>query len=188
METVGIGEGILNRETHVGHSQLSLNRTVGKLHSTVDYRLRMNQHLDLVGIDTEKPFSLDDLESLVHHRRRVDGDLRSHVPCGMAQGIILSHLLQLLASEQAERASTCREQNLLYLIVALTHNALENGGMLTIHRQYRSMVFLCQLAYQCTSHNKRFLVGETDGLASLYGMYRRRETGKAHHSGENHID
>ena len=54
--------------------------------------LRMYQHLNLLGIDTKEPLGLYDLETFVHHRSRVDGNLGSHVPCGMTQGVGLGHM------------------------------------------------------------------------------------------------
>ena len=49
------------------------------------------------------------------------------------------------------------------------------------------MILCRQLAYQLASHHKRLLVGKTDGLACLDGMYRGRQSRKAHHCREHHV-
>ena len=104
-QALGEREGILDGQSHVGHTQLRLDGSVVELHGRVDNALRMNQHLYLRGLDTEEPLGLDDLEALVHHRRGIDGDLRTHVPGGMAQGIGLGDLGNLLHREVAERTA-----------------------------------------------------------------------------------
>ena len=98
----GVGESILYGQTHVGHTELSLDRSVGKLHHTVDDTLRMHHHLNLFGLDTEEPLGLHHLEPFVHHRGRVNSNLSSHAPVGVLQGLFLSDVCQLLAAECAE--------------------------------------------------------------------------------------
>ena len=61
-------EGILDGQTHIGHSQLGFHRSVLELYGRMYNRLWVNEHLDLLGIHTEEPFGFDDLEALVHHR------------------------------------------------------------------------------------------------------------------------
>ena len=68
-------------------------------------RLWVNKHLDLLGIHTEEPFGLDDLEALVHHRSRVDGNLGTHVPCRVAQGISLGYMGNFFHRFQTERTA-----------------------------------------------------------------------------------
>ena len=59
-----------------------------ELDHRVDDRLRVNDDVDFVGADAEQPVRLDHLESLVHQRRRVDGDLAAHPPRRMLQRIV----------------------------------------------------------------------------------------------------
>ena len=96
MQTLWEREGILDGQTHIGHTQLSLYTSILELYGTVYDRLRMNQHLNLIGFYPEEPFGFNDLEALVHHRSRVDGDLGTHIPCGVPQGISLRHVSDFL--------------------------------------------------------------------------------------------
>ena len=63
----------------------------------------------------------------------------------MAQSIGLGNRLQLFHVKVTEWTTAGCEQNLLNRIVVLTHQTLENGGVLTVHRQDRRMVLLSQL-------------------------------------------
>ena len=96
MQTLWEREGILYRQTHIGYAELCFDRTILELYGTVYNRLRVNQNLNLLGIDAKEPLGLNDLEALVHHRSRVDGDLGTHIPCGVPQGISLRHVSDLL--------------------------------------------------------------------------------------------
>ena len=51
----------------------------------MDDRLRVNDHIDLIGRHAEQPVCLDHLQAFVHQGRRVDRDLASHPPRRMLQ-------------------------------------------------------------------------------------------------------
>ena len=87
-DAVGIGERVPDRQAHVGQRELGDGGAVGELHHRVDDRLRVHDHLDAVVADAEQLVGLDHLEALVHQRRRVDGDLRTHAPRRMGQGVV----------------------------------------------------------------------------------------------------
>ena len=74
----GIGQGVLDRESHVGGAQLGLEGAVAEADGGVDDALRMDDDLDRVVLDIVQPVCLDDLQALVRERRGVDGDLRAH--------------------------------------------------------------------------------------------------------------
>ena len=133
--------------------------------------LRMHQHLYLVGGHVKEPFGLNHLEAFVHHRSRVDGNLCTHLPGGMLQGIGSRYGAHLVERKLAEGATRCGEQYLLNFVIALAHNALEDGRVLAINGQDGHMVFGRQLAYQFASHHQRLLVGQTNFLACLDGVY-----------------
>ena len=126
-QTLGEREGILYRQPHVGHAELGLDAAVLELHGAVDNRLRMDQHLNLLGIDTEEPLGLYDLEALVHHRSGVDGDLGTHVPGGVPQSVGFRHVGNLLHRLQTERTATGCQQNLFYWILIFANQTLEDG-------------------------------------------------------------
>src|ERR1700733_5915732 len=71
----------------------------------------MDHHVDLVGPHAEKPPRLDDLEPLVHHRRRVDRDPAAHLPVRMREGLLrgnVGHAGQWRAEERPDAGSTSR--------------------------------------------------------------------------------
>ena len=66
-QALGEREGILDRQTHVGNTQLSLDSTIVELYGTMYDTLRMYQYLYLTGLNTKEPFGLNDLKAFVHH-------------------------------------------------------------------------------------------------------------------------
>ena len=142
MQTLREREGILDRQTHIRHAQLSLHGSIDKLNSTMNNTLRMNQHFYLISRNAEEPFRLCHLETLVHERSRIDGNLGSHIPCRMLEGIGCSNLLQLLVGKIAERSARTGKKKFLYLVVTLAHQTLEDGTVLAIYRKNWHMIFL----------------------------------------------
>ena len=70
----------------------------------MDDALGMYEYLDLRGIHIEEPFGLDHFQAFVDQGGRVDGDLGTHSPGGMAQGVLRRHILEVrrfFASEGA---------------------------------------------------------------------------------------
>jgi hypothetical protein len=57
-------------------------RSVAEGDEGVDDRLRVHDHVDALVRRPEQVVGLDDLEALVHQRRRVDGDLGAHAHVG----------------------------------------------------------------------------------------------------------
>ena len=141
-----------------------------ELYGTVDDTLRMYQHLYLTGVNAKEPFGLDDLKTFVHHCRGVDGNLGTHIPCGMAQRIGLGDGSQLFHGEVTERTTTGGEQYLLDGVVVFAYQTLEDGGVLAIDRQNGGVVLLSQLQNQLASHHQRLLVSQGDGLMCLDGV------------------
>ena len=69
----------------------------------MDQALRVDDHLDVVPVHVEQPPRLNDFESLVHQRGRVDRDLRAHVPGRMLQRLGGRHLIEHLDVVVAKR-------------------------------------------------------------------------------------
>ena len=85
---IGIGQRVLDRESHVGGAQLCLQRAVHELDGGVDDRLRMDHDVDRSYGNIVEPAGLDDLQALVGERRRVDGDLGAHRPGRVAERLL----------------------------------------------------------------------------------------------------
>lgn len=96
----------------------------------------------------------------------------------MLEGIGCSNLLQLLVGIITERTARTGQENLLYLIVALAHQTLEDGAVFTVYRKDRHMIFLGKITNQLTCHHEGFLVGKTNFLTSLDGMDSRLQARK----------
>ena len=104
-QTLRERERILDGQSHIRYAQLCFHAAVAELYGTVDNALRMDEHLYLISRNAKQPFRLNHLKAFVHQRRRVDGNLRTHIPCGMTQGIGSGDGLDLLIIEQTERAA-----------------------------------------------------------------------------------
>ena len=65
----------------------------------------MYQHIDPFAGQAEQMMRLDQFESLVHHRRRIDADLGAHRPVGMGDRLSGRHRCHSIASLVAERAA-----------------------------------------------------------------------------------
>ncbi len=71
----------------------------------------MDKDVDLIGADAEKPASLDDLKTLVHHGGGIDGDAVAHTPVGMSEGLGRSDGLEGLEGRFAEGAAGSGEDD-----------------------------------------------------------------------------
>ena len=113
----------------------------------------MHHHLDLLQRHVKEPSGFDDFQPLVHHGRRIDGDLASHGPVGMVQRLLQRHLFQLLQAVSPERSAGRRQQDPADLIMLIALQALENSTVLTVHRQHGNTVFLHSIHYQLSAGN-----------------------------------
>ena len=105
----------------------------------------------------------------------------------MLEGVGSLHVSHLLQRELAEGTSRSREQDFLYLVVALAHQALEDGRVFAVNGKDVYVILCGKAAYQFASHDERLLVGKADGLAGTDGMDGRRKAGISHHRREHHV-
>src|SRR5207249_11831891 len=103
-DALGPGERLRDRRGHVGIAELRQYGAVDVFDQRMDNALGMDDHLDLLARGTEKPMRLDDFETLVHHRRRIDRDLAPHAPAWMGTGLIGRHADELTHRRGAEGA------------------------------------------------------------------------------------
>ena len=75
--------------------------------------LRMHDDGKLIGRYREEVIGLDQLQALVHERRRIDGDLAPHGEVWMAGGLLWSCSSHLVRAPRAERPARAREHNAL---------------------------------------------------------------------------
>ena len=64
-----IGQGIGNRDTHVGDPQLRQHRAVMEFDHGMDDTLGMHDDLHLLDRDVKQMMCLNDLKAFIHHRR-----------------------------------------------------------------------------------------------------------------------
>ena len=154
----------------------------------MDNALALHHDLDLLGGQAEQPDRLDQLQALVHQGGGVDGDLGTHVPVGVLEGIGLGLAPQLLGLHAEEGAAGGREQDLGQALGALlVLQALEDGGVLAVHRQQLHAVLCHGPGHQMAARNKALLVGKGQIMAALNGGQAGTQTGDAHHTVQHHI-
>ena len=147
----------------------------------------MNQYLYFISRYTKEPFSLNHLETFVHQRCRVNGNLRSHIPCRVLESIGSSDMLQLFMGKSTEWSTRTSEKNLLNLVRILTNQTLEDSTMLAVHRQDRHVILLSQLKNQLASYDKCLLVCQTYLLLCFDSMDCWSKTRIANHRCKYHI-
>src|SRR4051794_3499191 len=86
-------------------AEMRERRAVDERDESVDDRLRVHDDVDRVVRRAEEMVRLDDLESLVHQRGRVDGDLAAHRPCRMLERLLDGDVLELGACATPEGAA-----------------------------------------------------------------------------------
>src|SRR5215203_5185579 len=107
------------------------------------------------------------LEPLVHHGRRVYGDLWSHPPRRMLESIFRPNIGEPLLLERVKWPSRGSHQNLAYLRVFPPLETLEDRRMLGVYRYYA--VAVGEGHNPLASCHEGFLVGEGDAVAGLEG-------------------
>ena len=66
---------------------MSHHRAVGKLDHGVNLRLALHDHVNEIEVAVKQMHGLDTLQAFVHEGGGVDGDLGTHGPRGMREGI-----------------------------------------------------------------------------------------------------
>ena len=161
-----------NRDAHVGRSKLRHDRAVTKLDHAMDDGLRMHHHVEHVGALREQMMGLDEFEALVHQRRRIDGDFRSHGPGRMFERLLDGHFLHGLERPGAERPAGCSENDAAHVLAPAGAERLEDRVVLGIDRQH-GRPRVRRLAHEeCAGADETLLVGERDRRAALGGGKR----------------
>ena len=128
-----------------------------------------------VGIDTEQPVSLDDLESLVHERGRVYRNLRTHVPLRVAERLLGRNAGECFARKVAQRAAAASYDKPAERR-HLADKALENRRVFGVYRDNRRAVGESLAHDEFAADYEGLLVRQRDFFALPDGGERRGET------------
>ena len=124
--------------------------------------LWVNDDLDLLRRNIEKPPCFDNLQSLVHHRGRIHRDLGSHIPVGMIQRFLQGYRRKCVQRPIPERSTRCGKNQLPNACRALPNETLIDGRVLAIHRQNIGLMSLGNGIDQVAGDNHGLLVGQSD--------------------------
>jgi len=89
----GMKYGVLESKSHLRRGKLCEDGAVFEFHHGVDDALWMDDDLNLVRRHVEEPPGFNDFQAFVGHGGGVDGDLGSHVPVRVLQGLFQSDIL-----------------------------------------------------------------------------------------------
>ena len=182
-QTLRPGQRVLNGDAHIRHAKLRDDGMIGKLHRGMDDALPLDNDLDLILRQAEEPRGLDQLKALVHQGGRIDGNFCTHIPVGVLEGVRLRLGAQLLGAHTEERPAGGGQQDLFQRFGAvLILQALEDGAVLTVHRQQVNTVFLDGIGHQMAAGDKALLVGQRQIMAALDSRQRGIQTRNADNS------
>mmetsp|Transcript_30180 Transcript_30180/g.101748 ORF Transcript_30180/g.101748 Transcript_30180/m.101748 type:complete len:249 (-) Transcript_30180:242-988(-) len=129
---------------------------------------------------------LDDLQTLVHHRRRVHRDLGAHVPVRVRRGlladpvrVLAARAEELLRRSVAEGAARRRQDDLAHGAGRHALEALEDGRVLGVGWRHAHSVLLQQRQDSRPASDQSLLVGQGNVLARLDRGHRRAEARRA---------
>ena len=88
VDALGVVQRVGDRHAHVRVAEVGERRAVAQADQAVDDRLRVHDDVDPLVRDAEQVVGLDQLEPLVHQRRRVDRDLAAHPQVGMRERLV----------------------------------------------------------------------------------------------------
>jgi hypothetical protein len=174
-EALGMGQGHRNGHAHVGETQLRQDRRVDVLHQRVHDGLGVHHDVDALGRYVEEPASLDDLETLVHERRRIDRDLRSHVPVRVVERLFHRRPGDLLGTPGAKGPTRRRQDQAAHTLGLRIGKGLEDRTVLTVYRQEVDARALHLPQHQRTRHNHHFFVRQRDVATRSDGGQRRHQ-------------
>ena len=180
-----IGQCKLNGQTHIRIADLRYDGAILIFHHGMDQALRLHDHLNPVIGHAEQPVGFDDLQPFIKHGCRIDGDLPSHMPCGMLQTIRQRDLLQFLCRSPAERTAGCSKNEPVQPLPVLPEQALENGAVFAVDRPDKNTRLISRRSHQCATGHQRLFIGKRQFLSLMDRFQRRCQSGDAHH-GHHH--
>ncbi len=148
----------------------------------------MHYHLHPAGRQVEQTTRLDDLKSLVHQGRGIDGDALPHFPRGMVQGLGHGDRRKLRLWCVKKWSSGGGQPDALDLFHPSPAQALVDGIVLAVDGQQRLALAACLGGDQFSGRNQAFLVGQPDRLPGLYRFVRGFEAGDTHDRADHKIN
>ena len=145
----------------------------------------MDENVDSLLGNGKQVKGLDKLEALVHHRRRIDRNLRSHVPVGMVDGLLGTHILQVRPIAVQERSAGSGEDDTFHGTAIGEIEYLEYGAMLRVDGQQGGAVLRHLRHHQFAGANQTFLVRQGHGGAPSHRRQRRLQPGGADDRGHD---
>jgi hypothetical protein len=139
----------------------------------------VHDDLDAVEVDAEQLVRLDDLQALVHERRRVDGDLGAHGPGRVLQRVGDGDPLELGPRLAAERPAAGGEQDATHLVRGAGAQRLVDGGVLRVDGHDLAAAASPLLGDDGTAGDETLLVGQREALAVRQRRQRCRQPGEA---------
>src|SRR5271166_3983887 len=124
----------------------------------MDDGFRMDDNVNLFGTDTKQPPRLDDLQPLVHQRRRVDGDSAPHPPYWMLQGLLRTYGIEEPPGGFEKWPSRRRQDDSLDFLGLPGAQALVDGAVLAINGEHLDSPFGGGAHYQFPGGHQRLFV------------------------------
>ena len=143
----------------------------------MDERLRVEENLDRGGIDAEEKMRFEDLEALVHHRRGINRDLRTHLPRRVAQRVFDRDLVESLQRPRAERAPGTGEDQPAHSPRMAGPESLVYRAVLRVDRNDLRAALAGGARHQLSRDDHRLLVRQRKPLSRAKG---RVGGGEAH--------
>ena len=183
-----VGEGVPDRQPHVGERQLCHHGPVDELDHGVHHRLRMDDHVDGVVRHAEELVGLDDLETLVHQGGGVHGDLRAHRPGRMGQCLVDPDIGELVGLPTAERSTRRRQQQAGHIRRAAP--TVGTGGRRSARSRREELGARRVGGSAATTGAPAMmdsLLARARRLPGLQGGQRDGQSGEAHHAVDHHV-
>ena len=139
----------------------------------------MDHDFDPVVRDAEEEVGLDQLQSLVGERGRVDRDLRTHAPRRVGERVVHRHALELVAAAAAEGPSGGGQHERVDRTGVPTLEALEERGVLRVDGQQSSSTPLLRGERERSGGDEALLVRKRERDAALERPERRADAGEA---------
>ncbi len=188
VDALGVGEGVEDGEAHVGDGDLGEDAAVDKFDEGVDGGLGVDGCADLRGGQGEETAGFYDLEALVHHGGRVDGDALAHDPGGVLEGLGGGDVLEVGEGGVAEGASGGGEPDLTDLGWGSAAHALVDGVVLGVDGEQGYVVLVGGGDDEFACGYEALLVSEADSLAGFDGGVGGFESGYSDDRGDYEVD